>query len=231
MKKHSEMYFDEKVEKTEATAIHRFFFEISKDYIKDKNVLDIGCWVGGYELLINEYACQITAIDIEERALAVAKKSFPNIIFLKASVLELPFPDDSFDVVTMWAVIEHIPKGTEIKALKEINRVLKKNGIFCLNTMNNHWLSKLLDPAYFLKDHRHYNIKILEEMLYCTGFKIIKTFINGKLLTPIYLNIFYFFKHLLKRKMPRLKIIEDWQMKEYYQEGFNEINIISQKNE
>jgi len=229
MKKHPTMCFAETVEKTEATAIHHFFFDITKDYIKDKNVLDIGCWVGGYEVLINDYARQITAIDIEQKALAVAQKSFPNIKFLKASVLKLPFPDNSFDVVTMWAVIEHIPKGTEIKALKEINRVLKKNGIFCFNTMNDHWLSKLLDPAYFLKGHRHYNKEVLEGMLDYTGFKVIRTFINGKLLTPIYLNVFYFFKHFLKRKMPRLKIIEDWQMKEYYQKGFNEINIIAQK--
>jgi ubiquinone/menaquinone biosynthesis C-methylase UbiE len=229
MRKYSRMCFSEAVEKTEATAIHRFFFDISKDYIKGKNVLDVGCWTGGYEVFINNYARQITAIDIEERALKVAKKSFPGTKFLKASVLNLPFPNRSFDVVTLWAVIEHIPRGTETKALKEINRVLKQKGILCLNTMNDYWLSKLLDPAYFLKGHRHYKIEVLKGMLDKTGFKVLKIFVNGGLLTPIYLNAFYFFKYFLRRRMPRLKIIEDWQKKEYYKKGFNEVNIIARK--
>jgi len=228
-KKQERLHFNEKFEEFCPTALHEFFFEISKDYVIGKKVLDIGCWTGGYLYFLQNCAAFICALDIEERAIAIAKENLPLVKFLKSNTLNLPFQPETFDTVTMWAVIEHIPKDTEDLALKEINRILNPQGIVCINTMNDHFLSKILDPAYFLKGHRHYTIESLEHFLKRAGFKILEVYKNGGVFTSMYLNMLYLVKYIFGRKMPRFKVMEEWQKKDYYKEGFNEINIIAQK--
>lgn len=228
-KKHRKINFSEKIEEFMPTALHEFFFDISKEYVQDKDILDIGCWTGGYLSFLQGYARYLCALDIEENAIAIAKKNLPEVDFVKASVLELPFQSQTFDTVTMWAVIEHIPVNTEVIALEEIRRVLRPKGVLCLNTMNDHPLSNLLDPALFLKGHRHYRVKTLEKFLNDTGFEILKVYKNGGIFTPLYLNLLYFFKYIVGRKMPRFQILEKWQRKDYRRKGFNELNIIARK--
>ena len=70
----------------------------------------------------------------------------------------------------MWEVIEHIPPNNETRARGELARVLKDNGILLLSTPNDHLISILLDPAYFLRGHRHYNISKIKEIIQSTGF-------------------------------------------------------------
>lgn len=211
------------------TVLHKFFFDFVKKYTEGKRVLDIGCWTGGFEYYLQNSANFICAIDIEERALSIAKSNLSNIGFLKSDCLNLPFQQESFDVVTMWAVIEHIPKKSEEQVLKEINRILKPGGILCMNTMNDHFLSKVIDPAFFLKGHRHYATKTLKKFLNNTGFRINEIFKNGRIFTPLYLNMLYIFKYVFRKRMPRFKLMEKWQRGDYYRDGFNEINIIAQK--
>jgi len=160
MKNQRKMIFSKKVDlaegKPEISVSHYFSFDFSKEFIKKKKVLNIGSWTGGYEMLICNYASKIISVDIEKKALAVIKKNLPQVECYKAYSHDLPFDDNTFDVVTLWAVIEHIPIGYELATLKEIKRVLKPGGYLFLSTMNKNFLSNLLDPAYWLVGHRHY---------------------------------------------------------------------------
>jgi SAM-dependent methyltransferase len=119
--------------------------------LRNKNVLDIGCSLGWFE----EYAIRsesnlITGIDPSCKILLTALQSVPAACFGAGDALHLPFRDHFFDLVIMFDVIEHIPKGTEAFALAEVRRVLKPNGIFVLSTPLWDWRSNLLlRPAYF----------------------------------------------------------------------------------
>jgi SAM-dependent methyltransferase len=55
-----------------------------------------------------------------------------NLRFLPASVNEIPFPDDYFDVVMSWGLVEHIVGGY-LQALKEMRRVLKPDGLLLIH--------------------------------------------------------------------------------------------------
>jgi len=177
----------------------RFSHEFTELYSKKSNkILDIGCGTGSFLFRIQDKK-KCVGIDLEEIALRIAKKYCPTSTFLKGSVLKLPFKNDEFDVVTLWEVIEHIPKGTEMKAFSEIFRVLKKNGLLVLSTPNKNLLSNLLDPAYFLRGHRHYNAKNLMELIESCGFLIKNNTIQGGLFTLITMNLFYIDKHIFHK--------------------------------
>ena len=95
-----------------------------------RNLLDIGCGSpsdcmrDGSFLRFLGYG---QGIDIEQRNI-----EFP---FKLGSILDIPFPDKKFDVVTAVEVLEHIDDFN--KALNEVHRILKNNGIFVMTTPNN----------------------------------------------------------------------------------------------
>lgn len=73
-------------------------------------------------------------LDISENILEIARKTYPSFKFLKGSILDLPFPDNYFDVVLAIAVLHHIPsQELREKAVSECYRVLKPNGTFIVS--------------------------------------------------------------------------------------------------
>lgn len=102
---------------------------------KKAKVLDVGCGVGhtcGHLAQVYEDA-SITGVDISLDAIKNAKSNYEDISFITADACDLPFKDDSFDLVICESVLIFI-KDKE-KALKEMIRVLKKDGYLLLNEL------------------------------------------------------------------------------------------------
>jgi len=98
-------------------------------------ILDAGCGTGVCTLALAERANEVLAVDISPQSLKTAtqlahKMGKNNIEFKQASVLDLPFASESFDLVYSWGVIHHTP--SPIKALEELVRVLAPGGILVL---------------------------------------------------------------------------------------------------
>jgi ubiquinone/menaquinone biosynthesis C-methylase UbiE len=209
----------------EPSVEQKFNYDFSKKYIAGKNVLDVGCWTGLYEMLAYKQVSKFTAVDVEEKALKVLKKNLPQVECMRAFSHILPFPDKNFDVVTFWAVIEHIPIGYELASILEMKRVLKPGGYLFLTTMNKSLFSDLLDPAYWLVGHRHYKKENLIKMLSDAGFKVEDVRIHGSFLSSFNVISFYISKYIFKNKLPRIKFFENEIIKNYYKSGFFEVAI------
>jgi|GEM_PF-2398249 len=96
-----------------------------------KTILDVGCG-SGYIInsLAEKYDC--TGIDISETALTqVTVKKFIG------SAEDLPFPDESFDLVMINDVLEHLPESVFTKTLAELRRVAKKYILITVPFMEN----------------------------------------------------------------------------------------------
>jgi SAM-dependent methyltransferase len=95
---------------------------------------------------------------------------------VKATALVLPFKDNSFSLVVFSEVLEHLPPGTELQALREIYRVSQPGGILLLSTpsADGVWgrLYTVADPAFWIIGHRHYSERVLRCMLQRCGFII-----------------------------------------------------------
>lgn len=206
---------------------HVFNFKIAKPYLKDKNVLDVGCWTGQFEKLAVRHVSKIIGIDPDKEAVNYAKKQVPEADFKIGQACNLQFPDNSFDAVVFLEVIEHLPKNTEIKALSEIKRVLKPGGYLILSTPNNHFLSILLDPAFFLVSHRHYSVSKLNKFLNTEGFKIIKVYKTGGIYRLLSGLLEILIKHLFNKKMVLSAKYKEKLKNEYLKDGFTQIHIIA----
>ncbi len=207
---------------------HQFEAECIKKYIKGKRILDIGCWTGQFLSLIEDQA-RCIGIELDKKAVVFARKHRRGH-YIEGSALKLPFKNNQFDVVTMWDVIEHIPKNTEEQALREAWRVLKRNGIFGLSTVTTHPLSVLLDPAFFLIGHRHYSKKQLYNFLRLSGFSVFKTINKWGIWTLLNHNLHLLGKHVFKKEFrisKLLKLVDG----EYRKNGFVQILIIARKND
>jgi SAM-dependent methyltransferase len=223
------MSFSGRIDKTEAKGEHKFYFSFTEKYIKNKKVLNIGSWTGPYEILIYDHVSSMTSTDIEQKALNILKKNLPKVKIVNAPSHKLPFANASFDIVTFFDVIEHIPIGYELATLWEINRVLKKGGYLFVATVSKNFWSDLLDPAYWLAGHRHYTREQLVRMLDDAGFKEEKSVQVGSFFSSFYALSFYFFKHIFRMKMPHVSWVEKKMEKDIASPGYIQIAIRAKK--
>ena len=92
-------------------------------------VLDIGCGAGAFlNHVKSEKGCEVYGVDISEAAVKAAKNSFGLNIF-KGTITEAPFDDGSFDVITAWWYLEHVPDPQATTS--KISSLLKRNG-YCI---------------------------------------------------------------------------------------------------
>jgi SAM-dependent methyltransferase len=104
------------------------------------------------------------------------KRFSPDIV---ADARRLPFRPSVFEQVLFTDVIEHLPKGDERKALKEINRTLCEEGELILTTPNAKLLFTFLDPTFYVLGHRHYTKPHIRELVNDEGFSVIDLFTIG----------------------------------------------------
>ena len=95
------------------------------------SVLDIGCNTGGEAISLQRLGFDMTAVDINEVAVSIARErceafggNCPNFLVFDAH--DIPFPDDSFDAVVCWEVLHHFADLPRV--LREIERILKPGG-------------------------------------------------------------------------------------------------------
>jgi len=117
-------------------ARHLFAYKFAKDYVSNKETLDIGCGEGYGAHYLASFAKSVVGIDYAQAVIDYAKNKYQrnNLVFLMMDVNNLSSLSDKFDAVTSFQVIEHIQ---DTKAfLKSIKNLLKDNGIFICSTPN-----------------------------------------------------------------------------------------------
>ena len=98
---------------------------------KKEKVCDIGCGRGGLCFKLFKKGCEICGVDISKDKMQRNMKIFGRSIdFVAGNGESLPFCSCVFDKCVSTFVLEHFQN--DIRALKEINRVLKPNGILVL---------------------------------------------------------------------------------------------------
>lgn len=225
------LYFLGGFESSEPDAFHQLDYSYCEPYIREKRVLNVGCWTGNFEKIVNNNSshCQIMGIDPNLQALRLAKQNNSKSHFIQGDIQRSPFVKNSFDVVTLLAVLEHLPEKSESNALQQIHNTLKEGGRLILTTPNSQWLGNILDVPHWLTGHRHYKIKVLEQMLQEEGFEIERAELRGRTISEFANFLFYPFKYFLRINLFKLKITEKLFKRDYEGPGFRMIYIIARK--
>ena len=111
-------------------------------------ILDIG-----FSLLPNPYLKNAIGLDI-----ALPKKKPENYEkMIKASIYKMPFKNNSIDTIVLSGVIEHLENP--LLALKEVNRILKENGLILIETPNPYFFPLIISDLimnlrYFLMSQK-----------------------------------------------------------------------------
>lgn len=112
------------------------FSELLPPDITGKQFLDAGCGTGWVSAEAAARGAQVTSMDMGPELLKeVAKKAKTKTVV--GSILEMPFADNSFDIVVSTEVIEHVTEP--LKAIQEMHRVLKPGGVVVITTPNAFW--------------------------------------------------------------------------------------------
>jgi len=119
-------------------------------------LLDIGCSLGYFVEGALQRKWQASGVEISPQASEEARSLGLDV---KTGVLEdVHYPDEAFDCVTMWDVLEHVPDPT--LHMREVRRILKPGGILAIGTPN------LGHPAFKAKRENWRHLKPSEHIFY-----------------------------------------------------------------
>jgi len=116
--------------------IHLKAYEEAAQYAAGLDVLDVGCNTGYGTMHLVSAARRVVGVDVSPRAIELARQRATDGSpeFLHTDGGALPFGDATFDLVTSFQVLEHVPEPLEY--LREIRRVLRPGGTVILTTPN-----------------------------------------------------------------------------------------------
>jgi 2-polyprenyl-3-methyl-5-hydroxy-6-metoxy-1,4-benzoquinol methylase len=149
--------------------------------LKIETVLDAGCGEGFTinKLLKENIGKKIEGIEYSKEAISFGKKLHPNLNIKQASIYDLPYKENFFDLVICTEVLEHLENPK--KALKEMLRVTKKYLIISVPNepffmLSNFLRGKNLTTLGNDKGHiNHWGIFSFKKMLEENGLKINET--------------------------------------------------------
>ena len=123
--------------------------------IKNLEILDIGCGGGILAELLSRKGADVTAIDLADGPLSVAKirqkKSKLDINYRKISTTDMVKEKKTFDVITCLEMLEHVPDPAEV--VKECAQLCKPGGNLFFSTINRNlksFIFAILGAEYIL---------------------------------------------------------------------------------
>jgi len=150
---------------------------LSRKFPRKGKILDIGCGYGYFLERMNALGWETAGIDLSPKTISYATGKGLNVV--ESSVENISFPKSSFDAITAFYVMEHLPDP--YSAVKKIYSLLKPGGIFILRVPHTtpivrflllfHIKNNLYDTPYHLYD---FSPKTITLLLKKAGFTAIR---------------------------------------------------------
>lgn len=114
---------------------------------KLKKSLELGCGTGRMANSLFKVSQEVYGIDLSEAVLKIAKQKYPALNLTKGEVIDLPYPENYFDMVIINGSLHHF--FAVEKTFKEAHRVLKPGGVFVLLGEPSSQFIKFYNPFFY----------------------------------------------------------------------------------
>lgn len=135
-------------------------------------ILDVGCFNGYFLDEARSNGWDVYGVEPKKSAAIHATDKLNLINVYNGTLMEANYPDNYFDVVTLYHVIEHLPTPSIV--LQEISRIIKKDGLLVVEAPNcNFWMKIMRSKFRYLQpDHYWYfTRKTIYRILRQSGFQ------------------------------------------------------------
>jgi ubiquinone/menaquinone biosynthesis C-methylase UbiE len=136
------MSIEELIKNVQHPAIFQSELKLKLDKFADNGgvkIVEVGCESGITSLILSDKFDK-TLLDLNPLSIELAKKLFTHYDktadFIIADMYDMPFANESYDIVFNAGVIEHFTRKEIIDALREYKRILKKDGIIFIGIPN-----------------------------------------------------------------------------------------------
>jgi ubiquinone/menaquinone biosynthesis C-methylase UbiE len=159
------------------------------------SILDVGCGTGSYLDFYKRYKCNLYGIDTSPAMMELAQQRLGDAAELYlGSATEMPYPDQTFNLVVSMLVIHEMGHPIRLAVLDEIKRVLKPDGRILLIDFNpgpieffEGWrtkaiilLSEIAAGREHFRNFRHFmSINGLHHLIEIAGLTIVKHKVVG----------------------------------------------------
>jgi ubiquinone/menaquinone biosynthesis C-methylase UbiE len=166
-------YYQSIADAEEAHWWHRGMLAISAALLGPRlaaggRALDAGCGTGGFLRFLAQSGrfTALSGTDIASTAIGFARERVPEANLVLASLSDLPFGDDSFDLIAVNDVLQHVPEAEVDESLVELRRVLAPAGTLLVRTNGSRHFRQERD------DWRVYDRSSLAAVLADAGFQV-----------------------------------------------------------
>jgi 2-polyprenyl-3-methyl-5-hydroxy-6-metoxy-1,4-benzoquinol methylase len=122
------------------------------------SALEIGCGIGIISEFISKNIPVVTGIDISEENIKFAKATVKSVNFHCSDFLEFS-SKDRYDLITLFDVLEHIPKEIHPDVFKKIKEISDSNTIILLTIPDPDYLS-------YIREHFPEKLQVVDESIY-----------------------------------------------------------------
>lgn len=151
--------------------------------VPGRRLLDIGCGYGFFLKKMAEGGWQVEGIEVSKPGREYARSKLGLHIHARP-VESMAFPENRFDVATLFYVIEHVYDPQRL--LKEVHRILNPGGMLLLRWPHSTPVVKVMGPLSKRYDVYHtpyhlydFNPKTIKQLLLQTGFREVESMIGG----------------------------------------------------
>jgi 2-polyprenyl-3-methyl-5-hydroxy-6-metoxy-1,4-benzoquinol methylase len=161
-------------------------------FIQPGKVFDVGCAAGFFLDEAKQRGWQVQGLDVSGFAVEYVKDRF-GFDARQGSLTELDYPTGSYDLLTMWDVIEHVPDPKAY--IQRAADLLRKGGVFALATPDVDSIPAKLTGKRWVgyklsEEHVYYfSVRTLSQFLNEAGFEVVDVRHVGKYVTlRLFLN-------------------------------------------
>jgi ubiquinone biosynthesis O-methyltransferase len=156
-----------------------------------KRILDVGCGTGIYSMRFANMGAHVTAIDPSTKMLSMAREKTKHFVvpihFIESSAEDLPFQDNSFDMVFACSSLEFVQDIEQ--TMVELHRVLSPGGKAVFGVLNQEsiWIQSLIKQPNFV-DTIYANAKFFTYRSLLDLFHTFSSFSTPNIESAVFLN-------------------------------------------